>query len=904
MEKIITAPGKKKWKKMWRSFFFTKPLWNRKKLGLKASEIYCTPTFDSLGEDDSSGTIKLKEDAESCNSQDKCYEKLAPVPDVKSSDIPDQQGIVNVLLEENDVKISAAGETSYISSKSNTSQNSTSSTLFDKKNQISDVETEYNSNGSGKREQLEGGNATSSISGENPSTSSQSSIITLKFGDEDNQVSSHNNLDAKHNSYLVDEENQITEHKHVETECNSSGSVQREQLEGNNVTGDKYPTSTQSNIDQKSTSSTTLKHKSADDEHNSYEHYKGYERPENKKLITSGVNDKNSPSNATANDTIGGKESFEKTLKKPKFKISTLMKAVQRLFNMQNEVKKDEQIDMHIGLRLALPDKIDIMRGVAAVENVKMNPHNPNAVLSPFPVVDKKYMILPEDSNTSKIRNLCRVSKTTIKVPTLKKKKTSNDKDSCLQNSCEVENSNTAKEIMLRTSEHEPSIHQITIPSAMDLLLHARVCALMESHDHLLQCRTKACKRWFNFAELAGLTRPELENLYLITVGNTPPRVPPCVGQDVDPGPEPLPNKAQNPLDVDSSSGRSPKVRANSFLDFSLDPVKVDSLQSKNKMKNFTQQEAGKPDRKILKLLLECSDDIIVEDYFTETIDEENKTTGVQVVLFSSQRKRQLIVCYRGSMSQHEKPVKSNVSEFVTTSEFAMNSTIHNTYFESRLEERVFKRMDKLLSNNPFCDVIYTGHSFGGCLSLLGSSRCAAKYPMMTVSCNIFGSPKIGDVRFRNFVHSLPNLRVNRVDYGHDIYTDRPLANPNFTWNHTGHLIRISSVKLKYYHDTFSRTPSTLAYKFGKKPVKSSKSFKKALKKPVKSSKSFKKAFKKNGPKPRFMKKAQGKLDHEMKSYLHSMEHIVRQQLPWVSAFVGEEGDGVRSADNEERIMV
>lgn len=126
------------------------------------------------------------------------------------------------------------------------------------------------------------------------------------------------------------------------------------------------------------------------------------------------------------------------------------------------------------------------------------------------------------------------------------------------------------------------------------------------------------------------------------------------------------------------------------------------------------------------------------------------------------------------------------------------------------------------------------------------------------------------------------------MEYGHDFYTNLPLG---CAWDHVGHTIAISSLSYEKNcnYDTFTRTPTILAYKFGKKTVKSSKSKIKALKSVDLNSRG---------------KKVQGKLDHNMESYLHALEHFMQQQLPWVSSFVGEEGAGITTADNEERSIV
>ena len=247
----------------------------------------------------------------------------------------------------------------------------------------------------------------------------------------------------------------------------------------------------------------------------------------------------------------------------------------------------------------------------------------------------------------------------------------------------------------------------------------------------------------------------------------------------------------------------------------------------------------------------------------------------------------------------------------------ALNPIFRDAYFESGLEGKILQCLDKLSSENPFCDVIFTGHSFGGALSVIGAMRCAEKFPMMTVSCHVFGVPKLGGLVFRHFANSLPNLKVMRVEHGSDFYVDLPLGSQ---WEHAGHTITINAlnendkqvsaldlmVGTKRY--SFNSTnnneykfPATLtnpalAYKFGKK-------------KEVAQGGRFNKGTKHagiigNNKLGARSKKVQGKEDHKMRSYLHALEQFTHLGLPWVSTFVGEEGDGIFTTDNEERNVV
>lgn len=90
-----------------------------------------------------------------------------------------------------------------------------------------------------------------------------------------------------------------------------------------------------------------------------------------------------------------------------------------------------------------------------------------------------------------------------------------------------------------------------------------------------------------------------------------------------------------------------------------------------------------------------------------------------------------------------------------------MLPSFHQAYFGDNVERQLFSRLEKLMEENPFFDLVTTGFSQGAALATICASRYASLYPMMRVSCTVFGCPKIGDETWRNNIHSLPNLKVS-----------------------------------------------------------------------------------------------------------------------------------------------
>ena len=122
---------------------------------------------------------------------------------------------------------------------------------------------------------------------------------------------------------------------------------------------------------------------------------------------------------------------------------------------------------------------------------------------------------------------------------------------------------------------------------------------------------------------------------------------------------------------------------------------------------------------------------------------------------------------------------------------------------DSGLEESLFQQLGLL--ERPFFDVVFTGHSAGAAMATLAAARYADMKPHLRIAANVLGSPRIGDGTWRQFVHSLPNLRIFRLENGQD-YT---LALPSGKeWTSVGHCIQISSGFTACRFDRAANAPS------------------------------------------------------------------------------------------------
>lgn len=567
-------------------------------------------------------------------------------------------------------------------------------------------------------------------------------------------------------------------------------------------------------------------------------------------------------------------------------KTDTRAKSIDKVIQMFTGPKeKENEVDLSIGLRLALPDKLDIMTGSTPIKE-EQNKDTPS----------KKLMIVKESP--------LRFSKSPFKRRPAVKASYSDPKstDKELPSAKDAADNEDNKEtVLLRTSELEPSVHQVSIPEATDLLVHARICSLMEGYDKLLETRAKAGKRWFSFGNLVGLSRKDLENMYLIAIGKKP-AIPMYIGDEAENLPPPLPNIVQNsfvaprlgnPFDELGNDGHS----LTSFPStYSGESGGINSYNSKHPRarKNGNLTKEMKPHPSTIKSLLECSDDLVVEGYFNETIGNDNvliediESTSVQVAVFSSQRCRQFIICYRGTIGQHCKPIRKRIPCKLDSN--GVNDRFGCSYLPE-LEQKVFELIQTLSSENPFCDVVFTGHSFGGNLSLIAAVRCAEKYQDMTVSFHGFGISKLCQKDYRLRAHSLPNLKIIRVENCLDMYVNLPVG----PWEHVGHTITIEYAKNKKRtvinpQGNEGETVSAVAkaYKFGKKEVENSTN-------------SIHRVINTIDARN---KKNQAKTDHEMRNYMHALEHFTHMGSQWVTCFANELGSGIVTKENEVRMVV
>ena len=202
--------------------------------------------------------------------------------------------------------------------------------------------------------------------------------------------------------------------------------------------------------------------------------------------------------------------------------------------------------------------------------------------------------------------------------------------------------------------------------------------------------------------------------------------------------------------------------------------------------------------------------------------------------------------------------------------------TFRKVYFGTSLETTVFALLANLATRKPFFDIVMTGHSFGAATATIASLRYASANSQMRVSCNVFSSPRVGGEEWRQLVHSVPNLRIYRVENGSDPYVMLPSGSE---WIQCGHAIQITDnesdghVGSEFKARRFDRDQSTSTQNNLLGYVQA-------------------KVFSQGS--------VDGKVSHEIQSYVEKLSTSGEQ---WFTDFCEVKGKGVSGENNEMRVL-
>ena len=173
-------------------------------------------------------------------------------------------------------------------------------------------------------------------------------------------------------------------------------------------------------------------------------------------------------------------------------------------------------------------------------------------------------------------------------------------------------------------------------------------------------------------------------------------------------------------------------------------------------------------------------------------------------------------------------------------------------------------------------------------MATIASLRYAMDNSQMRVLCHTFGSPRVGGEEWRQLVHSVPNLRIYRVERANDSFVTMPAGNE---WVHCGHSIQMDEQFTAHRFDRAApiASLSQMAQRVLTKSVQS------VATEPVKVLRSASKVVSipiQGGP-------SNGK-DATIESYVDKLRSSGDS---WFTEFSGMKGNGVSGIDNEMRTI-
>ena len=222
---------------------------------------------------------------------------------------------------------------------------------------------------------------------------------------------------------------------------------------------------------------------------------------------------------------------------------------------------------------------------------------------------------------------------------------------------------------------------------------------------------------------------------------------------------------------------------------------KTFAVKTKETLKNYLNcsdcdlSELSNYRRKALKLMENYSPNGTVEEF----IDDHE--SGLQVGITHSVTNKRICVVFRGSDSLIDwyydlKFLKQHLKN---------NIYVHRGFYEQlHLNDNYDKIKNSLLSliqKFPDNEVIITGHSLGGALSVLFGYQISSELRKTNIKVISFASPRVGNYYFKKDFDNTLNLTHYRVTNNRDLVTSAPMIG----YCHVGKNIHLCDNNYEYY---------------------------------------------------------------------------------------------------------
>lgn len=193
--------------------------------------------------------------------------------------------------------------------------------------------------------------------------------------------------------------------------------------------------------------------------------------------------------------------------------------------------------------------------------------------------------------------------------------------------------------------------------------------------------------------------------------------------------------------------------------------------------------------KKVLKLIETYAPNGTVEEFIN---DQE---TGLQVGITHSNTKKRICVVFRGSDSLIDWYYDLKVLKQHLKNNIYVHKGFYNQLNINDNYEKIKKSLLNLIQKYPDNEIIITGHSLGGALSVLFGYLISNQLKKTNIKVISFASPRVGNYYFKKDFDNILNLNHYRVTNNRDIVTSAPMIG---YW-HVGKNIHLCSNYYEYY---------------------------------------------------------------------------------------------------------
>ena len=159
-----------------------------------------------------------------------------------------------------------------------------------------------------------------------------------------------------------------------------------------------------------------------------------------------------------------------------------------------------------------------------------------------------------------------------------------------------------------------------------------------------------------------------------------------------------------------------------------------------------------------------------------------------------------LVFSFRGSSSAQDYIIDTNI--FMSSmQEIGNNAMVHSGFYSqfNSIKYEVLSSVFTFVRKRPLSHIVFVGHSLGGALATLCAAATKALLSdKVMVTCETFGSPRVGNAHFVRFFNS--NIEHStRVVNGNDIVT----MSPRFRYEHVKGEKRIGYIQTDFMSTYF-----------------------------------------------------------------------------------------------------